>query len=192
MTDQTAMAWCKRQEQGTMAGHWQAGARRTPGWLPAVAALACMVLAGCGHAAASDTNTGAGTATCANATHIDRLTVDRLNLLHQNFRFATPAQITVTNARQAQAVARALCALPPVGHGVWSCPADWGIRYRLRFAARHHLFRPVTIAATGCRTVAGLGPVRLISGVSGLWRVLGEAAGLGHASLTTFTGTPRT
>jgi hypothetical protein len=150
------------------------------------------VLAGCGHAAASDTNNRSGTAACAYATHIDRLTIDRLNLLHQNFHFAAPAQITVTEARQAQTVVRALCALPPVGHGTFSCPADWGIRCQLRFAARHHWFRPVTVAATGCRTVTGLGPARLISGVFGFWRVLGKAAGLGHASLATFAGTPRT
>ena len=175
-----------------MTGHWQAGSGRLLGWLSAVAALACMVLAGCGHAAASATNTGAGTAACANATHIDRLTVDRLNPLHQNFRFVAPAQITVTDARQAQAVARALCTLPPMGHGIYNCPADWGIRYQLRFAARHQWFRPVTVAATGCRTVTGLGPARLVSGAFGFWSILGKAAGLGHASLTTFTGTPRT
>jgi len=149
------------------------------------------VLAGCGHVAAS-TTTGAGTAACANVTHIDRLTIARLNPFHQNFRFVAPAQITVTDARQAQTVARALCALPPVGHGVYNCPADWGIRYQLRFAARHHWFPPITIAASGCRMVTGLRPVRLISGVFGLWAVLGKAAGLGHASVTTFTGTPRT
>src|SRR5262252_7531915 len=108
MADQTTMVWGKRQEGRTMAGHWQAGARPPRGWLPAVAALACIVLAGCGHAAASATSNGAGTATCTNAAHIDRLTIDRLNLLHQNFRFVAPAQITVTDARQAQTVARAL------------------------------------------------------------------------------------
>ena len=174
-----------------MTGHGQAGSGWPQGWLPAVAALACLVLAGCGHVAAS-TTTGAGTAACANVTHIDRLTIARLNPFHQNFRFVAPAQITVTDARQAQTVARALCALPPVGHGVYNCPADWGIRYQLRFAARHHWFPPITIAASGCRMVTGLRPVRLISGVFGLWAVLGKAAGLGHASVTTFTGTPRT
>ena len=175
-----------------MTGHRQAGSGLPLGWLPAVAVLACIVLAGCGHAAATVTSNGAGAAACANVTHVDRLTIDRLNPLHQNFRFVAPAQITITDARRAQTVARALCALPRVGHGVYSCPADWGIRYRLRFAARHHWFQPITIAASGCRTVTGLGPVRLISGVFGFWGVLGKAAGLGHASLTTFTGTPRT
>ena len=175
-----------------MARRWQTGPGQALGSLPAVAALACIVLAGCGHAAASDTTSGAGTAVCTNATRIDRLTIDRLNPLHQNFHFAVPAQITVTDAHRAQAVARALCALPPMGHGVYNCPADWGIRYQLRFAARHHWFRPVTVDATGCRTVTGLGPARWIIGVSGFWTALGNAAGLGHASLATFAGTPRT
>ena len=78
------------------------------------------------------------------------------------------------------------------GEGHSLLPRRLGIRYRLRFAARHHWFQTITIAATGCRAVTGLGPVRLISGVFGFWAVLGKAAGLGHASLTTFTGTPRT
>lgn len=175
-----------------MAGRWQAGPRHPRAWLPAAAALACMALAGCGHAAASDTSGGAGTAVCANATHVDRLTIDRLNLLHNRFHFLAPAQVTVTDAHQAQAVARALCALPPVGHRSYSCPADWGIRYRLRFAVRQHWFRPVTVAATGCTMVTGLGSVRLISGLFGFWSVLGKAAGLGHASFAAFAGTPRT
>jgi hypothetical protein len=175
-----------------VARRWQTGPGQTLGWLPAVAALACIVLAGCGHAAASGTTGGAGTAVCANAARVDRLTIDRLNPLHQNLHLVAPAQITVTDARRAQAVARALCALPPVGHGVYNCPADWGISYRLRFAAGQALFRPITVDATGCRTVTGLGPARLITGVFGFWTILGNAAGLSHASLTTFTGTPKT
>jgi len=39
---------------------------------------------------------------------------------------------------------------------------------------------------------ARLGPVRLISGLFGFWSVLSKAAGLSHASLATFAGTPRT
>ena len=175
-----------------VAGHRHTRPRHPRRWLPAAAALVCIALAGCGHAAASDTTGGAGTAACANATRVDRLTIDRLNPLHQTFHFVAPAQVTVTDAGQAQAVARALCALPPVGHRSFSCPADWGIRYQLRFAARHHWFRPVTVAATGCTMVTGLGPVRLISGLFGFWSVLGKAAGLGRASLATFAGTPRT
>lgn len=174
-----------------MTRRWRTGPGQAVGWLPAVVALACLALAGCGHAAASDTTGGAGTAVCTNATRIDRLTIDRLNPLHQPFRFPVPARITVTDAYQAQAVARALCALPPVGHRSFSCPADWGIRDQLRLAARQHWFRPVTVDATGCTMVTGLGPVRLISGMFGFWSVLGNAAGLTHASLAAFAGTPR-
>ena len=171
-----------------MTGCWHAGSGRRPrGWLPAVAALALMVLAGCGYAAA-DAAGGTSTAVCANATRVDHLTVDRLNVLHQDFHFVIPAHITVTDAHQAQTVARVLCALPPVGHGVYFCPADWGIRYRLRFAVRQHWLRPVTLDATGCTWATGLGPVRFIS--NGFWHDLGIAAGLGHASFATFTGEP--
>jgi transposase len=175
-----------------MTGRRQPGPRRHQGRLAAAAALAYVALAGCGHAAASDATSGAGTAVCVNAAHVDRLTIDRLNLLHQNFHFLVPAQVTVTDAQQAQAVAKTLCALPPVGHRSYSCPADWGIRYQLHFAASTGKLPPVTAAATGCTMVTGLGPVRLISGLFGFWSVLGKAAGLSHPSLATFAGAPRT
>jgi hypothetical protein len=176
-----------------MTGRWHPWPRHRRGWLPAAAALAGLTLAGCGHAAAAgDSTSGAGAAVCVHAAQVNRVTIDRMNPLHQRFRFAVPAQVTVTDARQAQAVAKALCALPPVGHRSYSCPADWGIRYRLRFAASTGRLPPVTVAATGCTMVTGLGPVRLISGSFGFWNVLGKAAGLSHASLATFAGTPRT
>jgi hypothetical protein len=73
-----------------MTGRWQAGSGQALGWLPAVAALACIALAGCGHAAASDTTAGTGTAACANTRQIDSLTIDRRNPLHQNFHFVAP------------------------------------------------------------------------------------------------------
>ena len=146
-----------------------------------------MALAGCGYAAA-DTAAGTSTAVCANATRVDHLTVDRLNLLHQDFHFEVPAHITVTDAHQAQTVARVLCALPSAGHRAYFCPADWGIRYQLRFAVRQHWLRPVTLDATGCTMATGLGPVRLIS--DGFWRDLGTAAGIRHASFATFTAGP--
>jgi hypothetical protein len=146
-----------------------------------------IALAGCGYAAAG-TAAGASTAVCANAARVDRLTVDRLNLLHQDFHFVIPAHLTVTDAHQAQTVARALCALPPAGHRVYFCPADWGIRYQLRFAVRQHWLRPVTLDATGCTMASGLGPVRWISG--SFWHKLGIAAGLRNASFATFTGGP--
>ena len=171
-----------------MTGCWQAGSGRRPrGWLPAVAALALMALAGCGTAAA-DTAGGTSTAVCANAARVDRLTIDRLNVLHQDFHFVIPAHLTVTDAHQAQTVARVLCALPPAGHHAYFCPVDWGIRYQLRFAVGQHWLRPVTLDATGCTMATGLGPVRFIS--DGFWHALGVAAGLSHASISTFASGP--
>jgi hypothetical protein len=93
---------------------------------------------------------------CHELTAVRGLTVDRANLEPKNhFRFAFPAQVTVTRSSDAQAVARALCALPV--QTLVNCPADWGIRYLLTFSpARLHL-ATVEIAATGCGSVTGLG-----------------------------------
>jgi hypothetical protein len=174
-----------------MAWRWEAISGRARNWLPAVTASACLALAGCGYAAAGQTGNHPAPAACARITSLDQLTMDRLNPLHQKFRFAAPARITVTDAPQVQAVARALCNLPPMGKGAYSCPADSGISYKLRFAARHHWFRPVKLGVSGCATVSGLGQVRHVT--SGFfWRVLGKAAGLPHASVAAFAGTPRT
>jgi hypothetical protein len=162
------------------------GSGHALGWLPAVAALACATLAGCGQAAASHT-AGAGATVCADAAHVDRLTISRTSM--NPGRFAFPAEITITAPRQAQAVARALCALPAMPSGAISCPADLGISYRLHFAADGRRFPPVTVQATGCQQVHGLGRARWTVRSPAFWAVLGSAAGIRHASYRTFQGT---
>ena len=62
----------RRQGGRVMAGRWRAKPPHPRGWLPAAAALACMVPAGCGHAAASGTTGTASTAVCANAARVGR------------------------------------------------------------------------------------------------------------------------
>jgi hypothetical protein len=119
------------------------------------------------------------------------LTIGRINVFH-NGRFSFPAQITVTDARRARAVARALCALPLMDGGTSACGADWGISYRLRLAAGARKLRPVTVDPTGCVTATGAGPARSIVTTSGFWQVLGVAAGLDHASNSTFRGSADT
>ena len=168
-----------------MGGRWRAGRGHARAWLSAAAALACLTPAGCGHAAASDT---ANTAVCANAARVDRLTIDRINVLHQG-RFSFPARITVTDARHARAVARTLCALPRYDvSGTTTCGPDRGISYRLRLAAGARRLRPVTVNPGGCVIATGAGPARSIVTTSGFWQVLGVAAGLGHTSNRTFAG----
>ncbi len=166
------------------------GPGRTLAPLPAVAALACAALAGCGSTVAAR-DAPAGRTVCAHAGDIDRLTIGRVNSFPQNHvHFTFPAQVTVTGAHQAQAVAQALCALPAMPAGTFSCPMDWGINYRLIFTAGDRKLAPVTVDATGCQQVTGLGPVRWTALSPAFWSVLATAAGIGPADQATFGGTP--
>ena len=75
-------------------------------------------------------------------------------------------------------MARSLCALKPVAHMQLACPADFGISYKLTFAARTHLFTPVTLNAAGCEMVHGLGEVRRVTASDIVGRRLGVAIGI--------------
>jgi len=157
------------------------------------------VLTGCGStAAAKDASTGgrptvqapAGTTVCAHARDVDRLTIGRANLLPQNHEhFIFPARVTVTGAHRSQAVARALCALPEMPAGTFSCPSDWGISYRLIFTAGDSKLALVTIDATGCQGVTGLDPARWTARSPAFWSLLATAAGIAPADQATFMGT---
>ena len=74
--------------------------------------------------------------------------------------------------------------------GTFGCPADWGINYRLIFIAGDGKLAPVTVDATGCQQVHGLGPVRWTVFSPGFWSVLATAAGIGPADQAAFSGTP--
>jgi len=162
------------------------GPGHTLGWLPAVAVLACAALAGCGQAAASHT-AAAGTTVCADAAHVDHLAISRTSASPGHFTF--PAHVTVSAPRQARAVARALCALPAMPSGAITCPADVALSYRLSFAAGGRRLPPVTVQATGCQQVHGLGRIRWIARSPAFWGVLGQAAGIRPASYQSFRGT---
>jgi hypothetical protein len=176
---------------------WQMTALRRAGsghswrWLPAAAALACATLAGCGQATATNITatgtTAAGTTVCDDVAHVDRLAIGRHSV--NPVRFIFPAEITIADARQAQAVARALCTLPAMPSGAINCPADLGISYRLRFGGGRGRLPPVTVQATGCQEVHGLGRVRSTARSPAFWGVLGKAAGVRPASHQTFIGT---
>ena len=70
-----------------------------------------------------------------------------------------------------------------------ACPADFGITYRLTFAAGTHRFTPVTLNAAGCELVHGLGATRHITTSNVVWRRLGVAIGIPHPSQASFAGT---
>jgi hypothetical protein len=99
----------------------------------------------------------------------------------------SPSQATVISPAQARAVARALCALPTMPRGILNCPALFpGTNYQLRFTAAGRTLPVVTIEATGCETVTGVGPVRRAL-PSGFWRVLATAAGLSPPGQAVFS-----
>ena len=66
-------------------------------------------------------------------------------------------RITVRDPGKARALARAVCGLPVMPHGILSCPIDVGGGYRLDFIAAGRALHPVTVEATGCQTVTGAG-----------------------------------
>jgi hypothetical protein len=100
---------------------------------------------------------------------------------------ASPGQVTALSPAQARAVARALCALPAMPHGVLNCPALFpGTTYQLHFTADGRALPVVTIEATGCGTVTGVGHVRRALS-SGFWRVLATAVGLSPPGQAVFS-----
>jgi hypothetical protein len=154
--------------------------------LLAAVALAAVALAACGSAVAA----GTGGGLCRSAGRVDRLVVERVNLIRQNHpRFAFPAKITVSDPAQARSVAQAVCTLPPMPSGSFSCPADWGIIYWLIFTADGKKLPPVRAEATGCGEVRGVGQIRWTVHSPGFWRTLGTAMRIGHPNNSTFGGT---
>jgi hypothetical protein len=126
---------------------------------------------------------------CGSVASLDRLVVDRSDAFPQNhMRFSFPAEVTVADATQVRAAARALCSLPNMPTGTISCPADLGIVYDLAFSASGRAFPTVEVDATGCQGVRGLGSERWVARSPGFWPTLGGAMGLASPSYATFRG----
>jgi hypothetical protein len=168
--------------------------------LPLAAALtcACAALAACSSAAtgkdASITATPAATASgsgglCANTQNVHGLLVRRTSRQPRNFvHFTFPARVNVNDPGQARAVAQAACQLPPMPAGGFVCPAGLGITYTLSFTLGGRKDPAVTIDATECEEVSGIGRTRWVMRTPAFWSVLGQAMGIPHAGYTTFSG----
>lgn len=155
------------------------------------AALAGSAVAGCGSKPAG----GAGTSPCGlgmvvgDVPQVDRLVIKRVNHLPQNHNhFSFPATVTVSDRRQAQAVARAACALPAMPSGSFACPSDWGVIYRLSFVVDGTKLPAVTANASGCQEVHGLSPTRWTTRSPAFWSLLAKVMGIGPPSESTFIG----
>jgi hypothetical protein len=144
--------------------------RQVTGALAALA-LSCS-LAACG----SITSGAGGSGLCGQAGQVTRLVVKRggriLGLGRQSpFR----VKGTVTDPAEVRSVAEAACALPPMPSGAMSCPADSGLTYRLLFSISRRELAPVSVDATGCGEVKGLGQTRWTARSPGFWRTLRKA-----------------
>jgi hypothetical protein len=167
------------------------------------AAVAGLALAACGtqqavttssatqpaSPAASTSPARAAGALCRDTAAVTRLVVTRVTALPQNhLHFAAPAGVTISNPATARAVAQAVCALPAAPRGVVFCPADFGVSYRLNFAAGRDALPVVKVTAGGCGGVSGAGPARRATS-NAFWTELARALGVPHPSSTSLQGT---
>jgi hypothetical protein len=177
-------------------------------WLCA-AALAAIALAGCGSMSAS--STGGATAAsprassspsvspsaaatqaalCRRTATVTRLVITRNHVMRvPQLQAGFPSQIIVASPARAQAAARAVCGLPSLPRGVFHCPnLTVGSTYLLHFTAGGRQLPAVSIEATGCEIVTGVGPVRWAAKSPGFWRALATAANVSPPGRTAFTG----
>jgi hypothetical protein len=186
------------------------------------AALAAIVLAGCGTVSAS--STGAATAAPPKASSQSpspsaspplasspsvspsaaatqaalcqhTATVTSLVIMHGHLmrvpqlQTGYPSPVIVPTPAKARAAARALCALPLLPHGVLHCPnLTVGATDLLSFTADGRRLPAVTIEATGCEIITGVGPTRWAAKSPGFWQALATAANLSPPGRTAFIG----
>jgi hypothetical protein len=123
-----------------------------------------------------------------NGRHASRIKLRRLVVtLHAAIRANAAGRPagpwTVTSPAKMRRVQVALCALPAPRTGVYNCPADLGISYRLQFSAAHGALPVITADVTGCQMVTGLGnTARWAAESPGFWPTLARATGLDPAA----------
>ena len=140
--------------------------------------------------AASRGTTGPQVALCRDTASVTGLKIVRDQVARvPELQITFPNQVTVASPARARAVARALCALPLMPRGILNCPnLVPGTTYLLRFTAVGRQLAAVTIEATGCEVVTGVGPARQATTSPGFWRVLGTAAHLRPPGRSAFSG----
>lgn len=147
-----------------------------------------------GYTAATLTSSTASAATgaplCAPGTSVTSLAVQRLGTPNRE-TFSFPWTVTV-GVPGASMVATELCSLPPIPRGIFECPADFGVSYRLTFADDGRRVGVAIANPTGCSSV-DLPHTNLIArnATDGFWSTLGDTIGLTGATSSTFAGTLR-
>ncbi len=115
-------------------------------------------------------------ALCGPGVAVTLSTVRRTDEFPQNhIRFNFPAELTVASSGQARMVADAVCALPRMPSGTFSCPMDLGIAYHLTFWAGGVEFGTSALGRLAVRLSEDWGRrggslARLTSGARWEWR----------------------
>ena len=88
--------------------------------------------------------------------------------------------IVIRDRARARGLARLVCGLPKMPHGVYACPVDIGGGYQLIFAAGGRSRPAVTVRASGCESVTGAGPsgVRWAGKSPRFWTRLAKLTGI--------------
>ncbi len=157
-----------------------------------------LLLSACGSLSSNGSTTTTPAAKtaylCGVIPRVDRLVVTR-QAPGRPFIFRFPSVVTVTNAFDAQVVAKAACALPDAPKGAQACPLEFVLFYHLVFAVRGEKGmggEAIDVNPTGCQAVTGLGAVREAMSSINFYRLLGNAMGVRSASYLTFRGAFRT
>ncbi|MHB8320076.1 MAG: hypothetical protein ACYDEP_12745 [Acidimicrobiales bacterium] len=117
------------------------------------------------------------TSLCKAIPSLNRLVVTRVNAFPKNAEtFVFAAVSTVEDPGSVRAVARELCALPNYPPGVFHCPADLGITYRLAFFSAKYSYPQIDADIGGCEPVKGVGETRRAT--PSFWDTLGKAIGV--------------
>jgi hypothetical protein len=193
-------------EKAMSMSSWRDG-RSAGGLLCAMVVLGPMTLAACGSVAAPGSSAAAnaarpggttataagraapaGLALCANPETASRVVISRSATLRQiqPDQSLPPVQAVVSAPALVRALAKALCAVPRTGKGVFNCPALFKGSLKLRFTAAGRPLPLVTIQESGCEIVTGIGPARSVSKSPAFWTVLARAVGPAASALPVF------
>jgi len=145
-------------------------------------------MTGCAGASTGGTSPAAGPGSgrgglCANITSVRLVRVARVPSLTQ-LEPAKPLptrlpELTIADPAKAAALARAVCALPPMPRGTFHCPMDFSGGYRLAFAgAGGKPLSAVSLQTGGCEQLTGAGPTRWIAHSPAFWSTFGRTTGI--------------
>lgn len=158
--------------------------------------IATAMLAGCGQASTGGRTSGTPTAgqagapmkpapVCTDPAEVRSVLVTRLPTLGQLGQTKPLPRklpgITVRDRAKARALARLVCSLPPMPHGVVNCPVNTGGGYQLVFMASGLHLPAVTVRANGCETVTGTGggrQARWVARSPKFWASLSRLTGI--------------